>query len=175
MGYLRDSGILERVKEQSMITDFIEENLNPCTYDLRLGEAVKAYEPTNHPVRIGQKVGMETVSGETFIDPGEFLLATTVERVKIPNDLAAQVLGKSSVGRTGLFIHNAGHIDPGFEGEITLELFNAGTNPVVLRPGDRIAQLAFIKLEDGECATPYNGRYQNQTGATPSREAKNEG
>jgi dCTP deaminase len=102
------------------------------------------------------------------IYPGDFVLATTLETVNIPDYLKAKIEGRSSVGRTGLFIQNAGHIDPGFEGQITLELFNAAPRPIVLKPGQRICQLVVARMQ-GLAETPYNGKYQKQKGTTGSK------
>lgn len=71
-------------------------------------------------------------------------------------------------GRMGLFIQNAGWVDPGFEGQITFELFNASDTPILLTAGTRIAQLVFAEMTEA-CDKPYNGKYQGQIGATESR------
>ncbi|MFR7444964.1 MAG: dCTP deaminase [Sellimonas intestinalis] len=90
------------------------------------------------------------------------------EYISLPNDLTAFVEGRSSLGRMGLFIQNAGWVDPGFEGEITLELFNANRCAIELQAGRRVGQLVFAKMD--ACALhPYNGKYQGQTGATGSK------
>jgi dCTP deaminase len=118
---------------------------------------------------------VETDGDEPFIlHPGEFVLSSTYERVKLPNDLAARLEGKSSLGRLGLLTHStAGFIDPGFEGHITLELSNVATLPVKLWPGMKIGQLCFFRLSSPARA-PYGSgasgsRYQGQRGPTASR------
>lgn len=105
---------------------------------------------------------------EIIIPPKSFLLATTEEYVKLPNNLTAFVEGRSSIGRIGLFIQNAGWVDPGFEGQITLELFNANSLPIRLKAGRRICQLVFCKM-DQAAMNPYKGKYQGQRKATGSR------
>lgn len=100
--------------------------------------------------------------------PGQFVLATTMEFVALPDDLTAFVEGRSSLGRMGLFIQNAGWVDPGFQGEITLELYNANRFAIELKAGRRIGQLVFAKM-DRAARNPYRGKYQGQTGATGSR------
>ena len=100
--------------------------------------------------------------------PGQFVLATTMEYIKLPNDLTAFVEGRSSLGRMGLFIQNAGWVDPGFSGEITLELFNANRCAIELRTGRRVGQLVFAQM-DQEALHPYRGKYQEQRGATGSK------
>ena len=110
----------------------------------------------------------EIKSESIVIPPKSFILATTREYVKIPNDLVAFVEGRSSIGRMGLFIQNAGWVDPGFEGQITLELFNANQVPIRVDSGRRICQLVFSKL-DKPVDKPYAGKYKGQTGTTGSR------
>ena len=94
--------------------------------------------------------------------------AKKLEFVALPDDLTAFVEGRSSLGRMGLFIQNAGWVDPGFQGEITLELYNANRFAIELKAGRRIGQLVFAKM-DRAARNPYRGKYQGQTGATGSR------
>lgn len=105
--------------------------------------------------------------GDSFdIQPGEFMLATTQRCYNIPNNIAAQLTGRSTLGRQGVTVHvTAGFIDPGFRGHITLEMHNVSKWPVSLAVGDRIGQLVFHKLSN-ECDEPYKGQYQNQYEAT---------
>jgi dCTP deaminase len=91
-----------------------------------------------------------------------------MEYVKLPDDLTSFVEGRSSIGRMGLFIQNAGWVDPGFEGQITLELYNANSLPIRLEAGRRICQLVFCKM-DQVAENPYRGKYQGQRGTTGSR------
>jgi dCTP deaminase len=85
--------------------------------------------------------------GEFVLHPGDFVLGTTAERVEIPADLIAHVQGRSSLGRLAVVVHaTAGVVDPGYEGQITLELSNLGTAPVALSPGMRVSQLIFTEL-----------------------------
>ncbi len=106
---------------------------------------------------------------ESFIlQPKQFVLATTYEYIKLPNDLTAFVEGRSSLGRLGLFIENAGWVDAGFEGNITLEFFNANSKPLKIYPKMRICQLVFSKLDE-PAEKPYRGKYFKQRGATASK------
>ena len=91
-----------------------------------------------------------------------------MEYFRLPDNLTAFVEGRSSLGRMGLFIQNAGWVDPGFCGEITLELFNANRCAIELRSGRRVGQLVFAEM-DAPALNPYRGKYQGQTGATGSR------
>jgi len=102
------------------------------------------------------------------LPPHSFVLATTREKIELPDDLTAFVEGRSSIGRMGLFIQNAGWVDPGFRGRITLELYNANSLPIQLESGRRICQLVFCKM-DRPAAVPYRGKYQDQQTTAGSR------
>ena len=116
---------------------------------------------------------------EPFIlHPGEFVLGSTYEVVSLPDDIAARVEGKSSLGRLGLLTHaTAGFVDPGFSGHVTLELANVATLPIKLYPGMKIGQLCFFRLsspaEHPYGSEKYGSRYQGQRGPTPSRSYAN--
>jgi dCTP deaminase len=112
---------------------------------------------------------------EPFIlHPGEFVLGSTLERVRLPDDLVARLEGKSSLGRLGLLIHStAGFVDPGFDGHVTLELSNVANLPITLYYGMKIGQVSFMQLSE-PAGTPYGSgaigsKYQGQRGPTPSR------
>lgn len=118
---------------------------------------------------------VEVEPDEPFVlHPGEFVLGATLELVTLPDDIAARLEGKSSLGRLGLLTHStAGFIDPGFSGHITLELSNVATLPITLWPGMKIGQLCFFGLSS-PAQSPYGtgdnlNRYQGQRGPTPSR------
>ncbi|CAM3613173.1 dCTP deaminase [Micrococcus luteus] len=118
---------------------------------------------------------VEVDPDEAFIlHPGEFVLGSTYEQVTLPDDLAARLEGKSSLGRLGLLTHStAGFIDPGFSGHVTLELSNVATLPITLWPGMKIGQLCFFRLSSA-AQSPYGtganqNRYQGQRGPTASR------
>ena len=118
---------------------------------------------------------VEVPSDQPFIlHPGEFVLGSTYELVTLPDDIAARLEGKSSLGRLGLLTHStAGFVDPGFSGHETLELSNVATLPIMLWPGMKIGQLCFIKLsspaENPYGTGAYANRYQGQRGPTASR------
>ncbi|MEO8220134.1 MAG: dCTP deaminase [Specibacter sp.] len=122
---------------------------------------------------------VEVDPDEPFIlHPGEFALSSTYETVTLPDDVAARLEGKSSLGRLGLLTHStAGFIDPGFSGHITLELSNVATLPIKLWPGMKIGQLCFFQLsspaENPYGTGPYLNRYQGQRGPTASRSFQN--
>ena len=122
---------------------------------------------------------VEVKSDEAFVlHPGEFVLGATFEMVSLPDDVAARLEGKSSLGRLGLLTHStAGFIDPGFSGHVTLELSNVATLPITLWPGMKIGQLCFFRLsspaEHPYGSEKYGSRYQGQRGPTASRSFQN--
>lgn len=101
------------------------------------------------------EISYKQITAEKYILlPGQFVLATTMEYFELPDNLTAFVEGRSSLGRMGLFIQNAGWVDPGFKGEITLELFNANRCAIELNAGRRVGQLVFAQL-DKDALHPY--------------------
>ncbi|MGO1320840.1 MAG: dCTP deaminase [Galactobacter sp.] len=118
---------------------------------------------------------VEVAPDEPFVlHPGEFVLGSTYEQVTLPDDVAARLEGKSSLGRLGLLTHStAGFVDPGFTGHVTLELSNVATLPIKLWPGSKIGQLCFFRLSS-PAEHPYGtgdnlNRYMGQRGPTASR------
>lgn len=152
------------------ITPLEPGQIQPASVDIRIGHSFSTLQTTGlKPVSMAQALQYETLHTPQYvIAPGQFVLATTMEYFKLPNNLTAFVEGRSSIGRLGLFIQNAGWVDPGFEGEITLELYNASINSIVLEAGRRVGQLVFAQL-DKDALNPYRGKYQGQRGATGSR------
>ena len=181
MSTLSDKSIRELCKN-GLVQPCNFKNIESASIDLHLGksfliidERIQAYVSVKEEVKYQKVETYKDDEGEEFIiiSPGEFMLATTYEWINIPNNCKAQVEGRSSIGRIGLQIQNAGHIDPGFKGEITLELKNDGPLPIRLYPGRRVCQLV-IDLLDSECKSPYQGKYISQEGATGSRIDKDE-
>jgi dCTP deaminase len=118
---------------------------------------------------------VEVAEGKAFIlHPGEFVLGSTLEQVRLPDDLVARLEGKSSLGRLGLLIHStAGFVDAGWNGHLTLELSNVANLPIAIYPGMKIGQISFIRM-DAAAERPYGSqqagsKYQGQQGPTPSR------
>lgn len=144
--------------------------IQPASVDLRLGRHFLKVDENDIPfIDLEHPANYISIEKEEIIlPPHSFILATTMEYVKLPDNLNAFVEGRSSIGRMGLFIQNAGWVDPGFEGEITLELYNANQLPIKLKAGRRICQLVFAQL-DQKAQFPYRGKYQGQRKATGSR------
>jgi len=141
--------------------------IQPASVDLRLGSHfLKVAENNVTHLDLETAPTYEVMEqDEIILPPHCFILATTIEYIKLPNNLTAFVEGRSSIGRMGMFIQNAGWVDPGFEGEITLELFNANNVPIRLTAGRRICQLVLAEM-DQPAMNPYRGKYQGQRKAT---------
>ena len=155
--------------------------VQPSSIDVRLDKYFRLFDNHKYPF-IDPALDqpdltrlIEVERDEPFIlHPGEFVLGSTFEIVTMPNDLAARLEGKSSLGRLGLLTHStAGFVDPGFSGHVTLELSNVATLPIKLWPGMRVGQLCFIRLsgaaENPYGSAKYGSRYQGQRGPTASR------
>jgi dCTP deaminase len=147
-----------------------KDSIQPASIDCRLGDHFLVIEDRQmQTIDLNTEIIYRQITGPSItIPPHSFLLATTMEYVKLPNDMVAFVEGRSSIGRIGLFIQNAGWVDPGFEGQITLELYNANSLPIRLEAGRRICQLVFAKLDE-TAVLPYKGKYQGQKNATGSQ------
>ncbi len=152
------------------VTPLAEESIQPASIDCRLGDHFLVVEDRQmHMIDLNSEILYRSIKGPTItIPPHSFLLATTMESIRLPDNLTAFVEGRSSIGRIGLFIQNAGWVDPGFEGQITLELYNANSLPIRLEAGRRICQLVFCSM-DQAAAAPYRGKYQGQKNATGSQ------
>lgn len=169
-----------RIKIEPWEADFVQ----PSSLDVRLDKFFRMFDNHRYPV-IDPAEEQEDLTrlidagNEPFVlHPGEFVLGSTYEQVTLPEDIAARLEGKSSLGRLGLLTHStAGFIDPGFTGHITLELSNTATMPIKLYPGMKVGQLCFFQLSS-PAENPYGSgapgsRYQGQRGPTASRSWKN--
>ncbi len=181
---LSDRQIVEMLKTGKIVIEPLKdstEQIGPSSVDLRLGpefivfrrEKKPYIDPwRDDPVEFTERV--KVAEDEPFIiHPGEFVLASTVEYIKIPADIVARVDGRSSLGRLGIIIHaTAGFIDPGFEGNITLEITNINVMPIALYSGMRICQISFEDLSS-PAERPYGSRagskYHGQRGPMLSR------
>ncbi|MEY4944525.1 MAG: hypothetical protein RL384_469 [Actinomycetota bacterium] len=157
------------------------ELIQPSSMDVRLDRFFRLFDNHKYPFIDPREQQddltrfVEVDKDEAFIlHPGEFVLGSTFEFVTLPNDIAARLEGKSSLGRLGLLTHStAGFVDPGFQGHVTLELSNTATLPIKLWPGMKIGQLCFFQLssesENPYGSSKYGSRYQGQRGPTASR------
>ncbi len=185
MAILSDKTIKEYLKEGILSIEPLEDEkqIQPSSVDMRLGDEFKVFKVIRKPYidpkdedDIASYMESTTVKkGDAFIiHPNEFALATTAEYVKVPDDLVARVEGRSSMGRLGVTMHvTAGFIDPGFEGNITLEISNIGAMPVALYPGQRVCQIVFETMTTAS-EKPYghperNSKYMGQTRPESSR------
>src|SRR3989338_1137691 len=183
---LSDRDIRRAIESGKVIIESPQKGLMPhihaSSMDLRLGNIFKLYEHSRFAVLDPKKPesfvnNMRTVTvenGEPFIvQPGEFVLGVTQERITVPDDLVVRVEGRSSLGRLGIIIHStAAFVDPGFSGTITLEISNLNRLPVALYPGMRVCQLAFERMTS-PADMPYNrksgSKYQGQVLPEESR------
>ena len=183
---LSDRDILAELEAGRVALEpFDSSMVQPSSVDVRLDRFFRTFENHRYPhidpaedqPDLTREV--EPVGEEPFIlHPGEFVLGSTYEVVTLPEDVAARLEGKSSLGRLGLLTHStAGFIDPGFSGHVTLELANVANLPIKLWPGMKIGQLCFFRLsspaEHPYGSEKYGSRYQGQRGPTPSRSARN--
>ena len=168
---LSDTTLRAMLKSGELVVEPLEEqSIQPASIDLRLGEHfLKVDENDFETIHLDRPVRyVEMTMREIVIPPGSFMLASTMEYIKLPTNVIAFVEGRSSIGRIGLFVQNAGWVDPGFEGELTLELFNANRQPIRLQSGRRICQLVFSRM-DQHASAPYRGKYQGQRKPMGSR------
>lgn len=168
---LSDKDILQAIEDDEISIEWFnkEEQLQPSSVDLTIGQSFASIKPTARPYRFDDEPEYHRITAAEFtLNPKEFVLATTSEVIRLSANISAFVEGRSSVGRLGLFTENAGWIDPGFEGQITLELYNASNRPIVIPAGHRVCQVVFAK-NISPSSVPYNGKYKHQKGATPSK------
>jgi len=167
---LSDKTIKEMIGSGKLTVEPIEESsIQPASIDCRLGDHFLLIDENRMDcLSMTSEIQYRSLQCEEItLPPHSFLLATTMEYVELPAGLTAFVEGRSSIGRMGLFIQNAGWVDPGFEGNLTLELYNANRLPIRLQTGRRICQLVFARM-DRAALTPYCGKYQGQSRATGS-------
>ena len=183
---LSDRTIKQLLGEGRIEIDPYDEALvQPSSVDVRVDRFFRVFRNSRYPY-IDVKQEQEELTELVEIDdatpfilhPGEFVLGSTLERIRLPDDLVARLEGKSSLGRLGLLIHStAGFIDPGWDGHVTLELSNVANLPITIYFGMKIGQISFVQMTE-PAETPYGAgslgsKYQGQQGPTPSRYWKN--
>jgi dCTP deaminase len=179
---LSDRDIRAEISSGRVVVEpYDEAMVQPSSVDVRIDRFFRLFD--NHKYEVIDPAAEQPELTRTvevkpdepfFLHPGEFVLASTYEVVSLPDDVAARLEGKSSLGRLGLLTHStAGFIDPGFSGHVTLELSNVATLPIKIWPGMKIGQLCFFRLssaaEHPYGSARYGSRYQGQRGPTASR------
>lgn len=185
---LSNRGIAEEIRfDNIVINPYRPELLQPASYDVTLAADFKfqlqsdGARPDIDPKQDCSQYFFDVRPPKgkpVAIEPGAFALASTYEVIALGANVTARLEGKSSLGRLGLRVHStAGFIDPGFEGQVTLELSNDGTLPILLYPGMKIGQLAFFLLPEPSTilygSKPAGSHYQHQAGPTTSRSYQN--
>lgn len=179
---ISDRDIRQEIADGRIVLEPYDESMiQPASVDVRIDRFFRLFDNHKYPhIDPAQRQEdltrlVEVAPNEPFIlHPGEFVLGSTYEKVTLPDDVAARLEGKSSLGRLGLLTHStAGFIDPGFSGHVTLELSNMATLPIMLWPGSKVGQLCFFRLssptEHPYGSSAYGSRYQGQRGPTASR------
>jgi dCTP deaminase len=186
MMILSDRDIRTAMEQERIgIEPFDAGDVQPSSVDLHVDRFFRTFHNARYPYidvkrpMEGLTELVEVAEEEAFIlHPGEFVLGSTCEYVRLPDDLVARLEGKSSLGRLGLLIHStAGYVDPGFQGHLTLELSNVANLPITIYPGMKIGQISFFALSS-PAESPYgsagrDSKYQGQRGPTPSRYFEN--
>ena len=180
---LSDRSIKEEVaKGRIVIEPFDPSCVQPASVDVHLAPPIRVFRPWNYPHYIDLRQSLDGLTEVVDIEedhyfslqPGQFVLGSTVEYIVVPDDLMARLEGKSSLGRIGLLIHaTAGYVDPGWRGHLTLELYNVSPMPILLYPGMKISQISFHRLTT-PAERPYGApglgsKYLEQVGPTPTR------
>ena len=180
---LSDRSIKEELAQGRIVIEPLDEDLiQPASIDVRLDLQIRTFPPPEHYSLLDVRSDLNEITDlqeipdphPYVLEPGQFILASTIENVQIPDDIVARIEGKSSLGRLGLLVHaTAGYVDPGFQGQLTLELSNVAKARITLFYGMRIGQLSFLRLTT-PAEHPYGSpklgsKYQGQIGPTPSR------
>ena len=180
---LSDRSIKEEIAKGRIVIEPLDLScLQPASIDVRLDKRLLVFRSWRYPFYIDVKQNLEDLTEPVeidennpfFLQPGEFVLASTLESITLPDDIVARLEGKSSLGRIGLLIHStAGYVDPGWKGHLTLELSNVSRLPITLYHKMKIGQVSFIRLtsavERPYGTTGLGSKYQGQTKPTPSR------
>lgn len=179
---LSDRTIRRELEAGHIVIDpLADDAVQPASVDLRLGHQFRVFRNSQVPfIDVKREYPdltelVEINGDEPFVlHPGEFALAVTYERVRLPADIVGRLEGKSSLGRLGLLIHStAGYVDPGWDGALTLELSNVANLPITLYHRMKVSQISFLRLTE-PAEHPYGSgeigsKYQGQEGPTPSR------
>lgn len=177
MTVLSDKDIRSLIEKDELVVEPVDldKQLQPASLDIRLGGEFSQYA-TKEAVSTDDDVSQSMITWHSndgvVVNPDSFILANTVEEFEIPENVGAEIRGRSSVGRLGLEVHScAGWCDPGFEGELVLEISNNSEQNIHLESGMRIAQMVFYTLSSSPSNTygETDNKYQHQEGAVASK------
>ena len=180
---LSDRSIREALDSGHIVVDPLGEGcIQPASVDIRIDRNIRVFLAPEEYSVVDVRTNLDGITKPSEIpdpapyvlEPGEFILANTIENVELPDDVVARLEGKSSLGRLGLMVHaTAGYIDPGFKGQLTLEISNVARARISIFYGMKIGQISFLRLST-PAENPYGSgalgsKYQGQLGPTPSR------
>ncbi len=180
---LSDRTIKDEISQGRIVIEPLDTScIQPASVDVHLDHKLCVFRTWHQPYYIDVRQNQEDltevveIDGDKpfFLQPGEFVLVSTLECITLPDDIVGRLEGKSSLGRIGLLIHStAGYVDPGWHGHLTLELSNVAKLPVTLYYGMKIGQISFLRLtsaaENLYGSEALGSKYQGQTEPTPSR------
>lgn len=180
---LSDRTIKEEIAKKRIIIEPLDLScIQPASVDIHLDKKLRVFRSWRSPFYIDVKRNLEDLTeiveiedeNPFFLQPGEFVLGSTMEDITLPDDIVGRLEGKSSLGRIGLLIHStAGYVDPGWQGHLTLELSNVARLPVTLYSGMKIGQVSFIRLTSAAERVygdeGLGSKYQGQKEPTASR------
>jgi dCTP deaminase len=172
----------EIAKGRLIIEPLMPDCIQPASIDLHLDRKLLVFKPQRHPAYIDVRSSLDHLNelveldedDAFFLDPGEFVLVSTLESITLPDDIVGRLEGKSSLGRIGLLIHStAGYVDPGWQGNLTIELSNVAKLPIALYYRMKIGQISFLRLTSPVDrlygAAELGSKYQGQTEPTASK------
>ena len=179
---LSDHTIKAELAEGRIVIEPLDEScIQPASVDVHLDRKLLVFRNSRRAyIDVRQEMDdltdmVEVEDKHPFIlHPGEFVLASTLEYIALPEDIVARLEGKSSLGRIGLLIHStAGYVDPGWKGHLTLELSNVAKLPVTLYYEMKIGQISFLRLttpaDNLYGSQALGSKYQGQVEPTASR------
>ncbi len=180
---LSDRTIKEEIDKGRIIIDPLTPGcVQPASVDLHLDKKLLAFKPQRHPAYIDVRRSLDYLhelveldeDNAFFLNPGELVLASTLESITLPDDIVGRLEGKSSLGRIGLLVNStAGYVDPGWQGNLTIEISNVAKLPITLYYKMKIGQISFLRLTSPADrlygAAELDSRYQGQTEPTASR------
>ena len=180
---LSDRSIRESLDSGHIVVDPLGEGcIQPASVDIRIDRHIRVFLAPEEYSVVDVRTNLDGITkpdeipdpAPYVLEPGEFILANTIENVELPDDVVARLEGKSSLGRLGLMVHaTAGYVDPGFKGQLTLEISNVARARISIFYGMKIGQISFLRLTT-PAENPYGSgtlgsKYQGQLGPTPSR------